>query len=78
MLWCCVYFYYTALLNIARNQVLCNSDLYKFQKYFMYSLFIAYENDEWGHFVLRIAIGSQPLISYYCVSYISFYFFLFS
>ena len=36
-----------------------------FQKYLMYSLFIAYGNDEWCRFVVHIAIGSPPLISFY-------------
>ena len=59
----------------------------KFQKYislsichchrasFMRSLFIAFKNDEWCHFVVRI--GSLALISFYCVCIVSFYFSLF-
>ena len=43
----------------------------------MYSLFIAYANDEWCRFVVHIAFGSPPLISFYCVCFASF-FFLFS
>ena len=42
----------------------------------MYSLFIAYENDEWCRFVVHIAIGSPSLISFYCVCFVSFYLFL--
>ena len=44
-------------------------------KYLMNSLFMAYENDESCHCVVRI--GSPALISFYCVCFISFYFFLF-
>ena len=59
----------------------------KFQKYisvsicschrtsFERSLFIAFKNDEWCHFVVRI--GSVALISFYCVCLVSFYFSLF-
>ena len=60
----------------------------KFQKYisvsichyhresFMKSLFIAFESDEWCHFVVRF--GSSALISFYCVCVVSFYFSPFS
>ena len=60
----------------------------KFQKYvsvsfchchrvsFMNSLFIAYKNDEWCHFVVRI--GSPFLTSFYCICFICFYASLFS
>ena len=60
----------------------------KFQKYisvsichfhracFKRSLFIAFKNDEWCHFVLRI--GSPPFIPFYCVCFVFFYFSLFS
>ena len=41
----------------------------------MNSLFIAYENDESCHCVVRI--GSPVLISFYCVCFISFYVFIF-
>ena len=41
----------------------------------MNSLFIAYENDEWCHFVVRI--GSPALILFYSVCFVSFSFFLF-
>ena len=44
-------------------------------KYLMNSLFMAYENDESCHCVVRI--GSPALISFYCVCFASFYFFLF-
>ena len=44
-------------------------------KYLMNSLFMAYENDESCHCVVRI--GSPALISFYCASFVSFYFFLF-
>ena len=40
----------------------------------MYSLFIAYENDEWCCFVVRIAIDLPSLISFYCLRFASFYF----
>ena len=39
------------------------------------SPFIAYENDELCQFVIRI--GSPELISFYCVCFVSFHFFLF-
>ena len=42
---------------------------------FMRSLFIAFKNDEWCHFVVRI--GSPALILFYCVCVFSFYFSLF-
>ena len=44
-------------------------------KYLMNSHFMAYENDESCHCVVRI--GSPALISFYCASFVSFYFFLF-
>ena len=44
-------------------------------KYLMNSLFMTYENDESCHCVVRI--GSPALISFYCASFVSFYFFLF-
>ena len=44
-------------------------------KYLMNSLFIAYENDEWCHCVVRI--GSTVLILFYCACFVSLYFFLF-
>ena len=47
-----------------------------FWKYLMNSLFIAFENNEQCHFVVRI--GSPALVSFYCVCFVSFYFFLFS
>ena len=43
----------------------------------MYSILIAYENDEWCHFVVRITIGSPSLILFCCVCFAPFYFFLF-
>ena len=46
-----------------------------FWKYLMNSLFIAYENDESCHCVVRI--GSLALFSFYCVCFVSFCFFLF-
>ena len=61
---------------------------WKFQKYisvsvcpchrasFMRSLFIAFKNNEWCHFV--VLIGSLALISFYCECVLSFYFSLFS
>ena len=42
---------------------------------FMSSIFIAYKNGEWCHFL--IYIGSSALISFYCVCGVSFYFSLF-
>ena len=48
---------------------------FRFQKYLMYSPFIAYENEEWCRYVVRI--GSLLLTSFYCVCFVSFYFFLF-
>ena len=44
-------------------------------KYLMNSLFIAFENNEWCHFV--VCMGPPALISFYCVCFVSFYFFLF-
>ena len=46
-----------------------------FWKYLMNSLIIVYENDESCYCVLRI--GSPMLISFYCVCFVSFNFFLF-
>ena len=46
-----------------------------FWKYLINSLFIAYENDESCHCVVRT--GSPVLISFYCVCFVSFYFFYF-
>ena len=46
-----------------------------FWKYLMNSLFVAYENDEWCHFEVRV--GSSAFIFFYCVCFCSFYFFLF-
>ena len=46
-----------------------------FWKYLMNSLFIAYESDEWSHCVMRI--GSPTFISFYCVYFVSLYFFFF-
>ena len=48
-----------------------------FQRYLLYSLFIAYENDGLCHFVVHIAIDSPSVISFYCVCFVSFYFFIF-
>ena len=60
----------------------------KFQKYvsvsichchrasFMKSLFIAYNDDEWRHLVVRI--DSLAFISFYCVWVASFYFSIFN
>ena len=42
-----------------------------FQNYLMDSLFIAYEDDKWCHFVVHI--GSTTLISFYCGCFASFY-----
>ena len=42
---------------------------------FTRTLFIAFKNDEWCHFVVRI--GSPALILFYCVCVFSFYFSLF-
>ena len=39
------------------------------------SLFIAFVNNEWCHFVVRM--GSPALISFYCVCFVSLNFFLF-
>ena len=47
-----------------------------FWKYLVKHRFVAYENDEWCHFIIRI--GSLVLISIYCVGFVSFYLFLFS
>ena len=50
-----------------------------FQKYLRYSLFIAYENDEWCHFVVHVAIGfywGRHFIA--CVSFFSIFFFFLS
>ena len=46
-----------------------------FWKYLMNSLFIAYDNDDLCHCVLRI--GSPAIISLFCVCFVSFYFFLY-
>ena len=47
-----------------------------FQKYLMNTLFIAYENNEWCLFVVRI--DSPAFISFYCVCFLSVsFFFLF-
>ena len=46
-----------------------------FWKYLINSLFVAFKNDKWCHFVVRV--GSPALISFYCVCFVSFYFFLF-
>ena len=46
-----------------------------FWKYLMNSLFIALEDDEWWHFVVRT--GSPALVSFYCVCFVSFSFSLF-
>ena len=46
-----------------------------FWKYLMKSLFIAFENNEWCHFM--VCIGSPAFISFYCVCFIFFYFFRF-
>ena len=43
----------------------------------MYSLFIAFESDEWCRFVVHIAIGFPSIISFYCVCFFSFYSFCF-
>ena len=59
-----------------RTSFLQNTSGGCFCKYRMNSLFIAYENDESCHGVVRI-IGSPALISFYCVCFVSFYFFLF-
>ena len=48
-----------------------------FQKYLIYSLFTAYENGEWCRSVVHIATGSPSVISFYCVCFVSFYFFIF-
>ena len=61
--------------KILRTPFLQNTSDGYFWKYLMNSLFIAYENDEWCHFVVRI--GSPALISFYGMCFISFYFFLF-
>ena len=44
--------------------------------YFMRSLFIAFQNDKWCHFVVRIC--SIAFISFFCECVVSFYFSLFS
>ena len=41
----------------------------------MSSPLMAYGNDEWRHFVVRIR--SPAIISFYCVCFLTFYFFLF-
>ena len=46
-----------------------------FWKYLLNFFFIAYENDEWCHIV--VPIDPPTLISFYCVCFVSFYFFLF-
>ena len=46
-----------------------------FQKYLIYSLLIAYENDEWCRFLVHI--GSPSLISFYWACFVSLYVFLF-
>ena len=46
-----------------------------FWNYLINSLFIAFENNGWCHFV--VCIGTPVLISFYCVCFASFYFFLF-
>ena len=46
-----------------------------FRKNLMNSHFIAFENNEWCHFVVRIC--SPVFISFYCGCFVSFYFFLF-
>ena len=51
-----------------------SATLFAVWKYLMYSHFIAYEDDEWCRFVVHI--GYPPLVSFYCVCFVSFYFFL--
>ena len=46
-----------------------------FWKYLMNSVFITFENNEWGHFVIRVS--SPVFISFCCLCFISFYFFFF-
>ena len=41
----------------------------------MNSFFIAFENDEWCHFV--VCFGIPVLISFYCLCFVFFHFFLF-
>ena len=48
-----------------------------FQKHLMHSLFITYENDEWCRFVVYVVIGPPSVISFCCVCFVSFYFFLY-
>ena len=45
MLWCSIYFYYRALLNKTRTQVLCISDLYKFLIIKAFNLFRLLEKE---------------------------------
>ena len=45
MLWCSIYFYYRALLNKTRTQVLCISDLHKFLIIKAFNLFRLLEKE---------------------------------
>ena len=62
--------------KLLRASFLQNTSGGCFWKYLMNSLFIAYENDESCHCVVRI--GSPALISLQGVCFVSFYFFFFS
>ena len=63
------------LRNFSEHLFLQNTSAGCVWKYLMNSLFIAFENNEWCHFVVRI--GSAAFISFYCMCFVSFYFFLF-
>ena len=60
------------ICKIFKSILLTEHFLWLLWKYLMNSLFIAYENDEWCHCVVRI--GSTVLILFYCVC---FFFFIF-
>ena len=67
--------FYVKFAKALRASFLQNTSGGCFWKYLMNSLFIAYENDESCHCVVRI--GSLALFSFYCVCFVSFCFFLF-
>ena len=57
--------------KILRNSFLQSISGACFWKYLMNPFFIAFENNEWGHFVVRI--GSPAFISFFCVCFLSFF-----
>ena len=63
------------LQNLEEHLFLQSTSGGYFWKYLMNSLFIAYDNDDLCHCVLRI--GSPAIISLFCVCFVSFYFFLY-